>query len=119
MSLIQSIAKSMFSPGAGDVTVSEAQQKINSARPPFVIDVRTPAEFHTGHISGAALLPLDELTARMHELPKEREILCVCQSGGRSSSATRQLAAAGYTVLNISGGMSAWMQAGLPVVRGR
>jgi rhodanese-related sulfurtransferase len=54
----------------------------------------------------------------MSELPKDREIICVCASGSRSSSAARQLTSSGYNVLNLSGGMGQWQRAGLPVKRG-
>lgn len=71
------------------------------------------------HINGAKLIPLGELRNRMKELPKDQEIICVCQSGSRSSSAARQLAEAGYQVINLNGGMSSWMRAGLPVKKGK
>ncbi len=119
MNLIQSFVKALSGAGgAQSISAAEANQRIESSRPPLVVDVRTASEFRSGHIIGAKLLPLNELDSRMGELPKDREILCVCQSGARSSSAARQLAAAGYTVLNLSGGMSAWSMAGLPVKRG-
>jgi rhodanese-related sulfurtransferase len=55
----------------------------------------------------------------MQELPREREIVCVCRSGNRSSSAARQLSAAGFKAANLRGGMIAWRRAGLPVKKGR
>jgi rhodanese-related sulfurtransferase len=54
----------------------------------------------------------------MKELPKEREIVCVCASGNRSSSATRMLTGAGYNAINMKGGMSAWTRAKLAVKKG-
>lgn len=54
----------------------------------------------------------------MNELPRDREILCVCRSGARSSSAARRLAEMGFKVNNLSGGMIGWMQARLPVEHG-
>ena len=64
------------------------------------------------------MIPLGQLMERVNELPRERQVVCVCHSGGRSSSATRYLLSAGYNVLNMSGGMYRWAQAGLPVKRG-
>ena len=93
----------------------EAQKKLNQKPKPFLLDVRQPEEYRAGHIPGAKLIPLGELRARMNELPKNHEIICVCHSGSRSLSATRQLAGAGYQVINLSGGMIAWSRAGLPV----
>jgi rhodanese-related sulfurtransferase len=54
----------------------------------------------------------------MKELPPEREIVCVCASGNRSSSATRMLTGAGYNAVNMKGGMSAWRRADLAVKKG-
>jgi rhodanese-related sulfurtransferase len=87
-------------------------------KPPFLLDVRQPEEYREGHIAGAKLMPLGELGRRMKELPKNREIICVCHSGNRSSSAARQLKKAGYSVSNLRGGMIAWQRAGMPVKRG-
>ncbi|HEX7975958.1 MAG TPA: rhodanese-like domain-containing protein, partial [Anaerolineales bacterium] len=81
----------------------------------YILDVRQPEEYREGHIAGAKLIPLGELGRRMQDLPRSREIVCVCHSGSRSSAAARQLAAAGYQVANLRGGMIAWNRAGLPV----
>jgi rhodanese-related sulfurtransferase len=65
------------------------------------------------------LIPLGELSLRMKELPRNREIVCVCHSGNRSYTAARQLSAAGYKVSNLRGGMIAWGRAGLPINKGQ
>jgi rhodanese-related sulfurtransferase len=85
---------------------------------PYLLDVRTPGEYKQGHINGAELMPLDELSTRMARLPKKREIICVCESGSHSSVAARQLSAQGYKVSNLRGGMNRWARAGLPVKTG-
>ncbi len=100
------------------VNPREARELLKGKQPPFLLGVRQPAEYHAGHITGATLIPLGELRVRAEELPQDREILCVCHSGSRSSSAARQLAALGYRTLNLSGGMSAWQRDGLPVKKG-
>ncbi len=97
----------------------EAQTRLKEHHPPFLLDVREPGEFQRGHIAGAKLIPLGALGSHLAELPKNREILCVCQSGNRSSSATRRLIEAGYQAINLSGGMSGWSMARLPVKKGR
>lgn len=84
----------------------------------FLLDVRQPEEFREGHIAGARLIPLGDLEKRLKDLPGNREIVCVCRSGNRSGTAARKLAAAGYKVSNLRGGMIAWARAGLPVKRG-
>ncbi len=70
----------------------------------LVIDVRTPAEFTRGHVSGALNLPLDELRSRLAEIPPERPLLVYCQVGLRGYLATRILMQKGYAVENFSGG---------------
>jgi rhodanese-related sulfurtransferase len=85
---------------------------------PFLLDVRTTDEYKQAHIGGAELIPLDELQAKTARLPKEREIICVCASGSRSSAAARHLSGQGYKVSNMRGGMSRWVRAGLPIKTG-
>ncbi len=101
------------------VSPSDAHKKLAQKPKPFLLDVRQPEEYRTGHIPGAKLIPLGELPARLKELPKNQEIIVVCQSGNRSLSATRQLAGSGYNVVNLRGGMIAWSRTGLPVTRGK
>ncbi len=97
------------------ISAVELQEKLKSASRPMVLDVREPVEFREGHIAGAVLIPLGELQRRVSELSKDKEIVCVCASGSRSSTAVRQLVAAGYQVFNMRGGMFAWQRAGLPI----
>ncbi|MBI5667868.1 MAG: rhodanese-like domain-containing protein [Chloroflexi bacterium] len=109
----------MFGSSTVNITPAEAQARLRGSQPPFLLDVRQPEEFRAGHIAGAKLIPLDQLSARLHELPRDREILCVCRSGSRSGVAARQLASAGFTSANLGGGMIAWQRAGLPVKPGK
>ena len=101
------------------LSAAEAEARIKGAQPPFLLDVRQPDEYKAGHISGAMLIPLNELGKRMNEIPADREVLCVCEAGGRSSTATRQLASAGYQSVNLRGGMAGWRGAGFAVKRGK
>jgi rhodanese-related sulfurtransferase len=109
----------IFSGGTVSISAEEAHQQLNSANPPFLLDVRTSAEFKEAHVQGAKLIPLNELPTRMSELPKNRTILVMCRSGARSSAAAGQLASAGFNVINLSGGISAWMQHRYPVISKR
>ena len=77
-----------------------------------------PSEFvgDLGHVRGAKLVPLGELSARTGELSKERPVVAVCRSGGRSAQATVLLQRAGFKdVANLSGGMIRWRAQHLPV----
>jgi rhodanese-related sulfurtransferase len=108
----------IFGTPVPSISVTELQEKLKVANRPFLLDVRQPEEFREGHIAGAKLIPLGELRTRINELPKDKEIVCICASGSRSSSATRQLASAGYQVINMKGGMFIWQRAALPVKKG-
>ena len=82
-----------------------------------LIDVRESHEYKNFHAPGAKLISLGVLERRLKEIPSEREILVVCQSGMRSSQAAGILSKNGYQVKNVAGGMAAWQRAGLKVVR--
>lgn len=86
----------------------ELSAALAGAQPPLVVDVRTAREFAAGHVPHARHVPLQEIRARAGELPTGRPIVCVCQSGHRSSMATRQLRALGYPARNLTGGMMSW-----------
>lgn len=113
-----SFLSKLFGLPVPSIDAATLQAKLNEKPKPLVLDVREPSEYAAGHIAGSTLIPLHQLASRMSELPKDREIICVCASGGRSSSAARQLTGASFTVLNLSGGMGRWMHAGLPVKKG-
>jgi NADPH-dependent 2,4-dienoyl-CoA reductase/sulfur reductase-like enzyme/rhodanese-related sulfurtransferase len=71
---------------------------------PLLVDVRTPQEFSQGHIPDALNVPIDELRARLGELPRNRPIAIYCQVGQRGYLATRILKQAGFQAANIGGG---------------
>ena len=100
------------------VSAAELNEKLRNGKRPLVVDVRQPDEYRSGHISGAKLIPLGELGRRMQELPRDREIVCVCASGNRSRSATSLLVREGYQALNMQGGMFAWRRSSFPVRKG-
>jgi glyoxylase-like metal-dependent hydrolase (beta-lactamase superfamily II)/rhodanese-related sulfurtransferase len=81
-----------------------------------VLDVRSAAEFDgaLGHLEGAQLLPLDELRARVSEVPSDKPVVVVCETGRRSGLATIILRNAGVErVANVAGGMLQWREIGL------
>lgn len=82
----------------------------------MVADVREPDEYLAGHVPGARLVPLGELTARVGELPRHQRLAVVCASGNRSLQAARWLASAGYDAMSVAGGTKAWADAGQPIV---
>jgi NADPH-dependent 2,4-dienoyl-CoA reductase/sulfur reductase-like enzyme/rhodanese-related sulfurtransferase len=70
----------------------------------FLLDVRTPQEFASGHIPGAVNIPVDDLRSRLGDLPRDRKIAAYCQVGQRGYLATRILLQAGLSAVNIGGG---------------
>jgi rhodanese-related sulfurtransferase len=71
----------------------------------FLLDVRTPQENAAQALEGSYLIPLQELGQRMHELPKDKEIVVYCRVGNRSAHACAYLARMGYNVKNLEGGI--------------
>lgn len=85
-----------------------------------VVDVREPDEFNDrlGHIATAKLVPLGKLKESVADIPQDKPVVTVCQSGSRSGQATVILKKAGIgQAANLRGGMLEWNHAGLPVER--
>jgi rhodanese-related sulfurtransferase len=103
--------------GAGDAMTPAAATLLMNREDAVVLDVRETGEWSSGHIAGARHIALGQLGKRMSEIEKykTRPIIVCCASGNRSSSACGQLKKAGFEkVFNLSGGMSAWLEANLP-----
>lgn len=105
-------------PAINQVDPAQVQEMIGQSNRPFLLDVRTPGEYKQGHVRGAELIPLNELSTRKSRIPKRREVICICASGSRSNAAARKLFSMGYKVSNMRGGMSRWTRAGYPVKEG-
>jgi rhodanese-related sulfurtransferase len=86
----------------------------------FILDVRTKQEWDEYHIPGATLIPLNEISQRMKEVPDDQEVVIVCRSGNRSAAARDILQSAGFeNVTSMGGGMLQWQAAGYPIVSGQ
>ena len=85
----------------------------------FFLDVREPSEWEEAHIPYASLIPLGELTSRLSEIPKDKNIVVVCRSGNRSAVGRDLLINSGFTnVTSMAGGLNTWQAQGHPVVTG-
>ena len=94
------------------ITPNEAPAWLD-AHGAVVLDVREPWEYAAGHIPGALSVPQADLALRLPEIPREREVLVVCASGGRSLRSAQFLKRVGYErVVNLEGGTSGWVAAG-------
>ena len=85
-----------------------------------VIDVRTPGEIAQGKIEGAVELDYyrGDFMDQVSQISKDQEVYLYCAVGARSEEAARMLIQQGYTrVYHLQGGIQAWYQEGLPVVR--
>ena len=90
-----------------------------AAKPDVVVlDVRTAEEFNEGHLADALNIDVkqgDFMQKATAALTKESTIAVYCRSGRRSADAASRLAAAGYKVVNLKGGITAWKEANMPV----
>ena len=107
--------------GHDDISVDTAFKMIQRDSSVIVLDVRTPAEYEseTGHLANAILIPVQQLEERLHELEpyKERTIIAYCRTGNRSGRAATLLNKHGFNTLNMDGGITAWNNDRLPVVK--
>jgi rhodanese-related sulfurtransferase/rubrerythrin len=92
-------------------TAKEAKDRIRntSSDQITILDVRQPGEYEAGHIPGAKLIPLPELTERLVEIEPNKTTLVYCAVGGRSRVAAQILAGKDFQdVINLKGGFGAW-----------
>lgn len=82
----------------------------------LVVDVRSTAEWRSGHVAGSLHVPLGRLVAQMADKPRSGPVLLICESGSRSAIGASLLTAAGFTdVTNVTGGLADWRREGLPL----
>jgi rhodanese-related sulfurtransferase len=109
--LVWSLSACASNPSYQNVSV----QALHDATEPnrIVLDVRTPQEFAEGHVLGAKLIPVQELEARLDEVPDNAPVYVICRSGNRSRTASEILIKNGKRdVRNVEGGVIAWTQTG-------
>ena len=108
--------RSQIPPGSiPAISPQRLHQQLNdpAAEAPLVLDVREAREFRRSHIPQARLFSLSKLLSQALDLPKDRQIVCVCRTGRRSSRAVYVLQQHNYEdVAILRGGMIAWEAAG-------
>jgi rhodanese-related sulfurtransferase len=105
--------------GRGGLSAAAATQLINR-RNAVVVDLRPAAEYAGGHLPSARHVEFGELQAKVAQLVKNKSnpVLLVCQNGQQSNKAARIVRDAGYAEVHVlEGGVNAWQQAGMPVVK--
>ncbi|AIQ43513.1 rhodanese-like domain-containing protein [Paenibacillus sp. FSL R7-0297] len=91
-----------------EITPRQVAAQLKKGAPLNMLDVRELGEWAEGHIAGAKHIPLGLLMERQHELDPAQEIIVMCRSGSRSGLACELLGEKGFTVVNMTGGLSAW-----------
>jgi rhodanese-related sulfurtransferase len=91
-----------------EITVEEAKVKLEGGEV-VLMDVREPWEVETASVTGAKLIPMGEVAARVQELDPDAHILVLCHHGVRSLRVTNWLREQGYAkTQSVRGGIDAW-----------
>ena len=107
----------LFQPAAStptEISVAQAYEKFQQGV--FFLDVRSQAEWDQMHIAKSTLIPLDQLSSRLGEVPRDQDVVVICRSGVRSKEGMTILRNAGYARATcMTGGLLAWQAAGYPL----
>jgi rhodanese-related sulfurtransferase len=115
--VLQNADSSIFKSPKTEVSVEEALAL--SEKGALLIDVREPDELQemAYDVKEVINIPLGELPNKLKEIPKDKQVIVVCQKGGRSSQAFELLNGKGYVnIANMAGGMDAWSEKGFPTI---
>jgi len=100
----------------GEIDAQSLLSRLSGPNPPLVVDVRQPQEVQAeGAITGSLLIPLNELPARLGEVPADRDIVTVCKRGQRSFNAAVWLRQMGRHATSLQGGLDQWKALKLPL----
>lgn len=95
----------------GEISVRDLKARIDTGRPPVILDVREPSEAAICSLPGSRLIPLGELPRRLGELDRGAELVVHCKSGARSAMAVALLREKGFTgATNLTGGILQWIR---------
>ncbi|HTO77396.1 MAG TPA: rhodanese-like domain-containing protein [Thermoanaerobaculia bacterium] len=93
------------------VSVEELKQRLDRGEKPLLLDVREPHEYALSDLPGAIKVPLQTLPRNLERVPKDRDLVVYCRSGGRSANAVQFLRQMGYEkAVNLAGGINAWAE---------
>ncbi len=100
------------------ISAQRLYEKLKTGNYGHLFDIRTMAEWESGHIKEAEHLPLNSILKELPKVPKDEEIIVTCGVGYRGNIAASYLQRHGFThVHSLAGGMKAWINSGYPVVR--
>ena len=103
------------------ISIDEAADMLGDENNVFV-DVRRKDEYEEGHIKDALFITVDDILARIDELPRDKNLLFICAAGVRSGLAAEMASAMGYDtekLYNIEEGTAAWIEKGKPTSYGQ
>jgi rhodanese-related sulfurtransferase len=118
VAVVLSACGTTSSPRHSSISAVEASQWVTNDTNAVILDVRTREEFADGHLPGAKLIPWtdDDFESRVEkELKRDKPLLVYCARGPRSNAASEKLAALGFQVRNLDGGIHAWKRGGHPI----
>lgn len=99
---------------SSSVSVTEAVTLANQRNAVF-LDVRPHEQFKGGTIAQARNVPVADIDAKMSSLSKDKPVIVFCEHGRQSQAVTSKLRKAGYEAVNLEGGLTKWIDAGMPV----
>lgn len=102
--------------GNPDMSAGTLRQRIDSGDA-VVVDVRTTGEYASGHIARSINVPMDEIEARLEDIPAGGKVVLVCQTGMRSKMTFELLKSRLDRLVCLDGGMDSWIKSGQPVVK--
>jgi rhodanese-related sulfurtransferase len=101
-----------------DLTIADYLEQFTDTDTFTLVDVRTTGEFAQGRLPNAINIPLDQLSRKISQIPMDKPVVVVCQTGSRSRTGASIIARAGCeTVYNLKGGTMSWMLHGHPIER--
>lgn len=90
--------------------------EFGTSRTAVLLDVREDDEWQRGHSAVAVHIPMGEVPSRLEEIDRDAQLYVICHAGGRSLQVAQYLQRNGFRVVNVSGGMAAWVGAGRSVI---
>lgn len=91
-----------------ELTPTELKARLDAGETFSMVDVREPDEWENGTLPGIKKIPMGDVQARIEELDKNRPVVVVCRSGGRSRKICELLESQGFSCINLAGGMNGW-----------
>lgn len=91
-----------------EISVSDLNAALNSSDDPVLLDVREPWEFAMCRIQGSVNVPMQSIPMESNNLDKSKHYIAICHHGSRSLQVTQYLAAQGFDISNLAGGVDAW-----------